>query len=84
MAIEALIQIKGIRIEVHTDGAVEIYASSDEYQILTRQGRGQNPATGRLMSCAVIAPLLVQHPIPPGDPAPGTPSALTVLDLKSR
>lgn len=80
MAVEMVIQRAGIRIEWHSDGAVEIYASSEEYQISTRQGRGQNPQTGRLLSCAVVAPLLVQHPIPAEDPP--APSAPTVLGLR--
>lgn len=74
---ESVVFHNGIRIELKKDGGVEIYADSERFSVMTRQGRGQNPNTGRLHSAIVIAPLFERA-------EPATPSAPTITNLNEQ
>lgn len=58
---DTTIHINGVRIEIKPDGAMEIYADSEQFNVMTRAGRAENPNTGRLHTLIVISPYLAQQ-----------------------
>lgn len=70
--VETTIHINGVRFEIKPDGSMEIYADSEQFNVMTRAGRAENPNTGRLHTLIVISPYLARQTgtVPPPNAAP--------------